>query len=145
MAWRSSGMPGVGVYLVKLSCRAWMAACLMGSGVGKSGSPGPKSTTSTPCALSLSASLRTARVAETPMRSTRSASLKVVVGTSGIVGALRLAQGAGEDDPQRKGDMHGLVRRDDVDHQRPAALFDADVLAPVLHVHQGEIFDARQL
>ena len=50
-----------------------MAACLMLSGVGKSGSPAPKSTTSTPCARSLSASAATFMVEDTLIEEMRSA------------------------------------------------------------------------
>src|SRR5574337_938254 len=71
-------MPAVGVYLVKFCSMARMAARLMCSGVGKSGSPGPKSTTSMPRALYRSASVRTARVGETEMRLMRSASCTLV-------------------------------------------------------------------
>ena len=44
-------------------------------GVGKSGSPAPKSMTSTPCALSLMASAATFMVGDTPIRLVRSASI----------------------------------------------------------------------
>src|ERR1017187_6186296 len=50
-----------------------MAACLMLSGVGKSGSPAPKSTTSSPCARSFSASAETFMVDDTLMEEMRSA------------------------------------------------------------------------
>src|SRR5256885_16785485 len=56
---------------------AWMAAFLMWSGVGKSGSPGPKSAMSTPLALSLSASAITADVGEICIRLMRSVSCTV--------------------------------------------------------------------
>src|SRR5579863_9638082 len=63
-----------------------MAASLMCCGVAKCGSPAPKSTTSMPCARSLSASATTAMVAEGSMRLMRSvsfsASLVAVVMTS---------------------------------------------------------------
>ena len=52
------------VYLVKLSSRARTAACLILSGVGKSGSPAPKATTSTPEAFKRPASAVTAMVAD---------------------------------------------------------------------------------
>src|ERR1700760_3340254 len=51
MAWRSSGVPLLGVYFVKpVSMAAW-AAALMCSGVSKSGSPAPKPQTSMPSAF----------------------------------------------------------------------------------------------
>src|SRR5580692_6741865 len=53
---------------------AAMAASLMCCGVAKCGSPAPKSTTSMPCARSLSASATTAMVAEGSMRLMRSVS-----------------------------------------------------------------------
>ena len=50
-----------------------MAACLMLSGVGKSGSPAPKSTTSTPSERSFSASAATFIVDDTLIEEIRSA------------------------------------------------------------------------
>src|SRR5208283_1960523 len=47
-AWRRSGMPELGVYLVKPASSADIAAALMCSGVSKSGSPAPKLQTSIP-------------------------------------------------------------------------------------------------
>src|SRR5215469_15509314 len=44
-------MPGVCVYLVKPAARAEIAACLMCSGVSKSGSPATRLSTSTPLAV----------------------------------------------------------------------------------------------
>src|SRR5215813_10747395 len=55
-------MPLADVYLVKFSSSACFAACLMRSGVGKSGSPTPRSMTLTPCDRSLSAAITTAAV-----------------------------------------------------------------------------------
>src|SRR5215831_13052935 len=72
MASRSGRMPPVAVYFVLFSSMALMAAFLMCSGVGKSGSPGPKSATSTPRAFSFSASAITADVGEIWMRLMRS-------------------------------------------------------------------------
>src|SRR6202165_4968170 len=66
--------PPVGVYFDLFSSIALIAAFLMWSGVGKSGSPGPKSATSTPRDFSLSASAITAAVGETCMRLMRSVS-----------------------------------------------------------------------
>src|SRR3982751_3143541 len=57
---------------------ALIAACLMFPGVGKSGSPAPKSTTSTPSRRSRSASAATFIVEETLMVDMRSA-ISVVV------------------------------------------------------------------
>src|SRR5450830_1676934 len=48
MASRSSGIPDGSVYFVKSASMASIAARFTKAGVGKSGSPGPKSTTSTP-------------------------------------------------------------------------------------------------
>src|SRR5580700_1478790 len=50
-----------------------MAACLMLSGVGKSGSPAPKSTTSTPSARSFAASAATFMVEDSLIDDIRSA------------------------------------------------------------------------
>src|SRR5882672_7711599 len=53
-------MPLAVVYLVKFSSSACFAACLMCSGVEKSGSPTPRSMTLTPCERSFSAAITTA-------------------------------------------------------------------------------------
>src|SRR5437762_1208477 len=53
---------------------AAMPACFTLSGVGKSGSPGPKSTTSMPCSRSFCAASMTAIVFDTEMREIRVAS-----------------------------------------------------------------------
>src|SRR6516225_10355973 len=74
MASRSGMIPPVGVYLVLLPRIASIAACLIWSGVGKSGSPGPKSAISTPLAFSWSAAVITAAVGEICMRLMRSVS-----------------------------------------------------------------------
>src|SRR5207249_2931016 len=72
IASRSGMIPPVGVYLDLFSSIALIAAFLMWSGVGKSGSPGPKSAISTPRDLSFSASEITAAVGEICMRLIRS-------------------------------------------------------------------------
>src|SRR5437879_5658811 len=51
MAARNSGIPALGVYLVKPAWSASIAAALMCSGVSKSGSPAPKPHTSIPSAF----------------------------------------------------------------------------------------------
>src|SRR5579864_372158 len=73
----NSAVPPVGVYLVKLASMASMAARLMLSGVGKSGSPAPKSTTSIPSRRRRSASAATFIVEDSLMREIRSAKSKV--------------------------------------------------------------------
>src|SRR6266478_3768180 len=70
-------MPVACVYLVKLLAMAETAAALMLSGVGKSGSPAPKSTTSTPSRRRRSASAATFMVDDSLMRETRSARSRV--------------------------------------------------------------------
>src|SRR3989304_2882444 len=70
MAARSSMVPPVAVYLLKSSRMARMAASFTFSGVGKSGSPAPKSIRSAPSERSFSASIITAMVEETEMRET---------------------------------------------------------------------------
>ena len=82
MAWRSSGMPETMVYFVKLFWMAAIAASLICCGVGKCGSPAPKSTSFAPCARSFAASAVTAMVAEIsirPMRSEKTAAAVVVM------------------------------------------------------------------
>src|ERR1700733_789373 len=51
IAWRSAGVPGTAVYLVSLAWIALIAASLMWSGVGKSGSPAARPITSLPAAF----------------------------------------------------------------------------------------------
>src|SRR5689334_2032455 len=74
IASRNGAMPPAGVYFDLFSLIARIAAFLMWSGVGKSGSPGPKSATSIPLAFSFSASARTAAVGEIWIRLMRSVS-----------------------------------------------------------------------
>src|SRR5712692_8889688 len=74
IASRNGMMPLAGVYFDLFSSIARIAAILMWSGVGKSGSPGPKSAMSMPRAFSLSASAMTAAVGEICMRLMRSVS-----------------------------------------------------------------------
>ena len=85
MASRSGMMPPVGVYFDLFSSIALIAAFLMWSGVGKSGSPGPKSATSTPRDFSLSASAMTAAVGEIWMRLMRSVSCTLAPWENSIV------------------------------------------------------------
>src|SRR5712692_6233785 len=70
-------MPAFGVYFVKFSSIALCAAALAGSGVGKSGSPAPKSMTSTPARRSLSTAVVTFNVGDPEMRLVRSANLPI--------------------------------------------------------------------
>src|ERR1700676_80763 len=74
----SSSVPPVLVYLVKFFPMASIAACFTFSGVGKSGSPAPKSTTSAPSLRRRSASAATFMVEETLMSEILSASVWVV-------------------------------------------------------------------
>src|SRR5579883_1603698 len=73
MAARSSGMPSTAVYLVWPSLMALIAACLILSGVSKSGSPAPRPITSRPAAFSSRALLVTAMVGDGWMRPSDSA------------------------------------------------------------------------
>ena len=64
IAWRSSGIPELGVYLVKPPSSEAIAAALMCSGVSKSGSPAPKPQMSMPSAFIALALLSMERVSE---------------------------------------------------------------------------------
>src|SRR5215472_16883755 len=66
-------MPGTGVYFVNSASSALCAALLIASGVPKSGSPAPKSITSTPDRRSLSTAAPTAIVADIAILEVRSA------------------------------------------------------------------------
>src|ERR1700754_580522 len=63
-------MPPAAVYFVRPAVIAAAAACLMFSGVSKSGSPAPKSQTFTPDARNASAACIAAIVADDCMRAT---------------------------------------------------------------------------
>src|SRR5205085_2227637 len=73
MAARSSGMPSTAVYLVWPSLMALIAACLMLSGVSKSGSPAASPITSRPAAFSSRALVVIAMVGDGWMRPSDSA------------------------------------------------------------------------
>src|ERR1700733_10123177 len=85
MALRSGAITALVVDLVRFWRSASMAAFLMCSGVAKSGSPGPKSTTSTPRAFSFSPSMSTAMVGDTEIRFTRFASRTAVLLSRALV------------------------------------------------------------
>src|SRR5215211_812365 len=70
MARCSSRMPALAVYFVRPARIAFSAACLMLSGVSKSGSPAPKSQTFAPEARKASAACIAAIVADDCMRAT---------------------------------------------------------------------------
>src|SRR5215213_9936038 len=63
-------MPALAVYFVRPARMARSAACLMLSGVSKSGSPAPKSHTFAPVARKFSAACIAAMVADDCMRAT---------------------------------------------------------------------------
>src|SRR5215813_13111767 len=71
-------MPGTGVYFVNSASSALCAAPLMGSGVPKSGSPAPKSITSTPDRRNSSTLAPTAIVADVAIREVRSANRAMI-------------------------------------------------------------------
>src|SRR5258706_332707 len=71
-------MPAFGVYFVKFSSIALCAAALAASGVGKSGSPAPKSITSTPARRNWSTFAVTFMVGDPEMRFVRAASSAMV-------------------------------------------------------------------
>src|SRR5215468_571421 len=85
-------MPGTGVYFVNSASSALCAALLIGSGVPKSGSPAPKSITSTPDRRSLSTAAPTAIVADVAILEVRSANRAIVLLLSLRPHRLLLAQ-----------------------------------------------------
>src|SRR5947207_5238697 len=93
-------MPPVAVYLVKFFSRASIAARLMFAGVGKSGSPAPKSTRLTPLDLSRSAFITTAAVGETEIREILSESCIILPSLF----SLFLPQPLGDDRRHQVGD-----------------------------------------
>src|SRR5215831_3709504 len=72
-------MPGTGVYFVNSASSALCAALLIASGVPKSGSPAPKSITSTPDRRSLSTAAPTAIVADVAILEVRSANRAIAL------------------------------------------------------------------
>ena len=79
------------MYFVKLASMARCAAAPMCVGVGKSGSPAPKSTTSIPWAFIFMASAATFIVGDTAMRPAR-AERFIDSGPQGLAPALLVAQ-----------------------------------------------------
>src|SRR4030095_2177763 len=110
---RSSGRELV-VSVVKLASIALCAAADTCGGVGKSGSPAPKSTTSTPCALSFMASAATFMVGDTEMRAVRAASC-MRSGPQRLPGGALLAQPGL--DKRRHEARDGAAERDDLLHE----------------------------
>ncbi len=80
-AFLSSSVPELVVYFVKFASIAALAASPMWRGVGKSGSPAPKSTTSMPCDFSLMASAATFIVGDVAIRPARAASMSLTPST----------------------------------------------------------------
>ena len=68
MAFFNEGMPPTGVYFVLPSLMAWIAPCLINSGVSKSGSPAAKPIMSIPCDFNNEAFAVTARVGDSLIR-----------------------------------------------------------------------------
>ncbi len=88
MARFSSAVPDDGVYFVKFSSMARRPAALTGSGVAKSGSPAPKSITSTPARRSRSTVAVTAIVGELAIRAVRSASRRAIMSSPACAASL---------------------------------------------------------
>src|SRR5436190_10633746 len=91
MARLRSSVPELFVYLVKLASMARWAAAPMCLGVGKSGSPAPKSTTSIPWAFIFMASAATFIVGDTAIRPARADRL-IDLGPQGLAPELLVAQ-----------------------------------------------------
>src|SRR6187431_3202288 len=127
MASRSSGMPAVGVYLVKPLVRASMAACLMKSGVSKSGSPAAKLTTSTPWATSALAFALRASVGDGLMALSRFARFMIDLGKERENGGdnggghpallLRVLGAQGLEDPGGHQPLHVSAEQRHLAHQ----------------------------
>src|SRR5215212_1239538 len=96
-------MPAFAVYFVKLPSIAAWAAAFTWSGVGKSGSPAPRSTTSIPWLRSRSAASSPLRVGDEAMRDIRDASM--------TDGSLKLRKRTGEDSPVRARPSPGRLAR----------------------------------
>src|SRR2546422_1272468 len=102
-----SRVPAVGVYLVFPACIAARAASLMFCGVSKSGSPAPRSTTSTPAARIASAACIAASVDDAFMRATFSETWNCelilvadILGNISIISWIGFSDGP-TDDPRR--------------------------------------------
>src|SRR3954454_12196145 len=108
MAALSSRVPAAGVYFVKPCSIAACPAALMCAGVSKSGSPAPNSTTSTPCALSLSASTSTFIVGDADTRLIRSASISI--SPAGAAPGMRSWASGQSRDPRQEFRLSVLAR-----------------------------------
>src|SRR3954468_22470727 len=93
MAWRNSGMPLAGVYLVNPSERALIAASLICWGVSKSGSPAPKPTTSWPSAFICLALESIARVNDGAREAARLEIRYCIIKPGEITGAIAERKG----------------------------------------------------
>src|SRR5471030_2425586 len=93
IAWRSAGVPATAVYLVSLLRIAAIAASLMWSGVGMSGSPAARPITSLPAAFSSRNLPWAALVGEGLMRPRRSAMNAITLTPSSEVLCGREAKG----------------------------------------------------
>src|SRR5258707_10242149 len=111
MARLRSSVPELFVYLVKFASIARCAAALMWSGVGKSGSPAPKSTTSIPWAFIFMASAATFIVGDTAIRPARAERL-IFLGPQGLAPELLVAQAIFDNGRHER--RHGAAKRDDL-------------------------------
>src|SRR5512134_2200056 len=126
MAFFSSSVPELVVYFVKFASMAACAAAPMCRGVGKSGSPAPRSTTSMPFALRAIASAATFMVGEAAIRVARAASdtgvdcaeLPMISGPQRLARELLLAQAAFDD--VRNDALDGSAQGDDFLHEARA-------------------------
>src|SRR5688572_28253686 len=103
MAWRNSGMPAAGVYLVNPSASALAAASLMCCGVSKSGSPAPKPTTSCPSAFICLALESMASVSEGESEAARCEILYSIKRAEIRAAARECKPGVGGGQPERSG------------------------------------------
>src|SRR3546814_6210383 len=87
-------MPAGGAYFVLPSCIALIAACLIGSGVSKSGSPAPSAMMSRPARFNSAALVVTAMVGDGLMRSRREAMKDMTVSRGWLCGGEIARTGA---------------------------------------------------
>src|SRR5258708_18535584 len=111
MACLRSWVPELLVYFVKLASMARCAAAPMCGGVGKSGSPAPKSTMSTPWAFSFMASDATFMVGDCAIRPARADRL-ISLGPQCLAPQLLLAEAILDNRRHERRD--GAAERDDL-------------------------------
>src|SRR5258708_30018378 len=149
MARLRSSVPELFVYFVKLASIARCAAAPMCAGVGKSGSPAPKSTMSIPWDFIFMASDATFMVGDCAIRPARADRL-ISLGPQGLAPLLLLAEAIFDNGRYER--RHGAAERDDLLDEARADVgvgfgghhedrFDLGIEVPVHQRHLHFVFE----